>query len=50
MTVMKVEFFNAYCNYLSRKINAYTGTNTVLCISSEKLKINGIDHNNNWAK
>jgi len=50
MTVMKVEFFNAYCTFLTRQINAYKGTNTILVIAPEKLKINGIDHNNNWAK
>ena len=50
MTVMKVEFFNAYCIKLVRQINAYKGTNTILVISSEKLKINGIEHDNNWTK
>ena len=50
MTVMKVEFSNAYCINLTRQINAHTGTNTTLVISSEKVKINGIEHDNVWAK
>ena len=50
MTVMKVEFFNAYCINLTRNINAHTGTNTTLVLSPEKLKLNGIEHNNVWAK
>jgi len=50
MTVMKVEFFNAYCIFLTRKINAFDGTNTILVIAPEFVKINGIEHNNNWAK
>jgi len=50
MTVMKVEFSNAYCTFLTRQINAYTGTNTVLIIAPEKVRINGIEHDNNWVK
>jgi hypothetical protein len=50
MTVLKVEFTNAYCINLTRQINAYTGTNTVLVISPEKVKINGIEHDNFWVK
>jgi hypothetical protein len=50
MTVLEVEFENAYCINLSRQINAYTGTNTVMVISPEMVKMNGIEHNNFWAK
>jgi hypothetical protein len=50
MTVLKVEFTNAYCINLSRHINAYSGTNTVLVISPEKVKLGGIEHDNLWAK
>jgi hypothetical protein len=50
ITVLTVEFSNAYCINLSRQINAYTGTNTVLVISPEKVKLNGIEHDNFWAK
>ena len=50
MTVMKVEFSNAYCINLTRQINAHTGTNTVLRISPEKIKINDVEHDNFWVK
>jgi hypothetical protein len=50
MTVLTVEFTNAYCINLTRKINAYTGTNTILVISPDKVKINDIEHDNDWAK
>ena len=50
MTVMKVEFTDAYCITLTRQINAYSGTETTLVISPEKVKINSIEHNNYWAK
>jgi hypothetical protein len=50
MTVLTVEFSNAYCINLSRKINAYAGTNTVIVISPENVKLNGIEHDNFWAK
>ncbi len=50
MTVMKVEFSNAYCTFLTRQINAYTGTSTILVIAPEKVKINGIEHDNSWVK
>ncbi|MDR2816253.1 MAG: hypothetical protein LBB62_06075 [Proteiniphilum sp.] len=50
MTVLKVEFTNAYCINLTRQISAYTGTNTILVISPEKVKLNGIEHDNFWAK
>jgi hypothetical protein len=50
MTVLKIEFENAYCSKLVREISAYTGTNTIVHISPEKLKINDIEHNNQWRK
>ena len=50
MTVMKVEFENAYCIYLKRHINAHTGTKTVMVIAPEKVKINGIEHDKDWAQ
>jgi hypothetical protein len=49
MTVLEVEFFNAYCVNLSRQINAYTGTKTILLITPEKVKLNGVDHDNRWT-
>jgi len=50
MTVLTVEFINAYCINFTRHINANLGTETTFLISPEKVKINGIDHDNNWAK
>jgi hypothetical protein len=39
-----------YSYILVRQINAYTGTSTVLVIAPEKVKLNGIEHDNFWAK
>jgi hypothetical protein len=50
ITVLKVEFTNAYCINLTRQINAHTGTNTILVISPEKVKMNGMEHDNFWVK
>jgi hypothetical protein len=50
MTVLEVEFTNAYCINLTRNINAFAGTNTILVISSELVKVNGIEHDNFWVK
>ena len=50
MTLLKVEFLNAYCINLKRQVNAYTGTNTILVISPEMVRMNGIEHNNFWPK
>jgi hypothetical protein len=48
MTLLRVCFTNAYCTTLVRNINAMTGTKTKLVISSEKIKINGVEHDNFW--
>ncbi|MDR2915095.1 MAG: type VI secretion system needle protein Hcp [Tannerella sp.] len=48
ITVLRVEFENAYCITLSRKINALTGTLTTLVISSEIVKMNDVEHDNFW--
>lgn len=48
MTVLEVEFSNAYCTNLTRQVNANSGTNTVLVITPEKVKLNGREHNNKW--
>jgi hypothetical protein len=50
ITVLTVEFSNAYCINLLRHINTHAGTNTVLIISPEKVKMNGIEHDNSWEK
>lgn len=49
MTIIEVEFVNAYCIDLSRHINAKTGTSTILLISPEKVKLNGTEHDNFWT-
>jgi len=50
ITVLEINFTNAYCVNLTREINAHTGTSTVLIISPEKLKLNGVEHDNYWVK
>jgi hypothetical protein len=50
MNVLKIEFEGAYCNRLVREINASAGTNTIVHISPEKIKFNGIEHDNHWGK
>jgi len=48
MTVMEVEFINAYCTSLTGQISAQSGASTLLIISPEIVKINGIEHDNHW--
>ena len=48
MTVLEIDFKNAYCINLTREINASNGTNTSLTISSEIIMIDGIEHDNFW--
>lgn len=50
MTVLEIEFENAYCINLTLGINAFTGAGTTLIISPEKVKIDGIPHDNHWKK
>jgi hypothetical protein len=50
MTVSELEFSNAYCVDLRRKINSYEGTYTVLVLAPEIVKLNGVEHNNFWAR
>jgi len=50
VTVLNIGFLNAYCINLSREMNAYTGTNTSIVISPEKVNLNGIEHDNFWVK
>jgi hypothetical protein len=49
MTVLKVEFENGYCIQMIRETGNGTGTKTNLIISSETIKLNGIEHLNHWA-
>ncbi|MCL1932789.1 MAG: hypothetical protein FWF53_03105 [Candidatus Azobacteroides sp.] len=48
MTVLEVEFINAYCVSLVRRVNAYAGTGTVLAVTPERVKLNGRELNNKW--
>ena len=50
ITVLRINFANAYCITLVRDINAVSGTKTTLIISSENIIMNGIEHNNFWPK
>lgn len=48
ITVLRINFTNAYCINLTREINALTGTKTSLVIAPEIITLNGIEHNNFW--
>lgn len=50
MTVLEVSFENAYCANLSRVINSSNGLYTELTIAPEKISMNGVKHNQFWAK
>lgn len=50
ITIIEIEFQNAYCVTLSRKTNAMTGTLTTLMISPETIKMNGVEHDNFWPR
>ncbi|MDR2915262.1 MAG: type VI secretion system needle protein Hcp [Tannerella sp.] len=50
ITVLKINFTNAYCISLTREINAYNGTSTSLIISPENVSMNGVEHDNFWPK
>lgn len=50
ISVLRVNFMNGYCINLTREINAFTGSNTILIISSENLSLNGVEHENAWKK
>lgn len=48
MTVLRIEFTNAYCVNLKREISSTQGTKTTLIISPEKVSLDGITHDNEW--
>ena len=50
ITVLRLNFTNAYCISLTRDINSYTGTSTSLIISPENVTLNGVEHENFWPK
>jgi len=48
MSILRIEFENAYCVTLTRNISAFGGTQTNLIISAKALSLNGIEYNNRW--
>lgn len=48
ITVLQINFLDAYCIMLTRDINATTGTKTMLTISPENVTLNGVEHDNFW--
>lgn len=48
ISVLRVNFENAYCTNLQRSTNVMTGTETTLVISPEIVSLNGVEHNNFW--
>jgi len=48
ISVLKINFANAYCINLTREVNSRTGGKTSLVISPETLSINGVTHENVW--
>jgi hypothetical protein len=48
MTVLEINFTNAYCIKMIREISNSAGTKTVLVISPEHVSMNGVEHLNRW--
>ena len=48
ISVLRINFTNAYCTNLERSTSVLTGTETSLLISSELISMNGVEHNNFW--
>ena len=47
-TKLEIEFIEAYCTSLKHKINAFSGTETLLAIAPRIVKMNGFAHDNKW--
>lgn len=50
ITVLRINFANAYCIGLTRETDAMKGSTTTLTISPEQLIVNGIEHHNFWPE
>jgi hypothetical protein len=50
ITILEINFIDAYCVNLAREINAFTGTTTSLVIAPKELKVNGVKHENYWPE
>ena len=48
MTVLEMNFSDAYCIKLTRSVNAYTGTATTLILSPKEIRMNGVRLSNKW--
>ena len=46
---LKIEFTNGYCVNFDRVIEAGTGLSTMLTISPEEIRINGVNFDNHWV-
>lgn len=49
-TILAIEFTNAHCISLRRKINHQTGTSTRLVIAPQEVSLNGTTHDNRWRE
>lgn len=47
-TVLQVDFTDAACISLTRKINAFSGTEAMMVVSSDKVSLYEITHDNRW--
>jgi len=45
---MKIDFFRATCINFSRDVSNHSGLKTNIVISSERILVNGIEHDNFW--
>ena len=50
MSILRVNFENAYCINLKKEINSLTGTKTTLVITPEKIILNDTSLDNNRKK
>jgi len=50
ISILRINFADAYCVNLERTTSALTGTETTLIISPKSISMNGIEHDNNWKK
>lgn len=49
ISVLRINFTNAYCVNLSRVIDSRTGSETTIVIAPEIITMNGVEHDNKWA-
>lgn len=49
-TVLRIDFIDAACISLNHKINMYSGTETMLVITSSMITMGEVTHDNRWSK